>query len=149
MDAEPEVPAAPGDAAGGPATPARAPAGATPRPAGTARSSAGAAPRPPGTARNPGGPAPRPPGAARRPPGTARNPADAARRRPPTGVAADTVQAGDEPGAEAPNAESDAQSGATRQAKAPWHFKMIVVGTVGYLGWRLYQGISWLAHHIH
>lgn len=35
-----------------------------------------------------------------------------------------------------------------RQAKAPWHFKFIVVGSVVYLGWRLYQGISWLAHHI-
>jgi hypothetical protein len=35
-----------------------------------------------------------------------------------------------------------------RQAKAPWHFKFIVVGSVVYLGWRLYQGISWLAHHL-
>ncbi len=35
-----------------------------------------------------------------------------------------------------------------RQAKAPWHFKVIVVGSVIYLGYRLYQGISWLAHHV-
>jgi hypothetical protein len=31
--------------------------------------------------------------------------------------------------------------------KAPWHFKLLVVGTVGYLGYRLYQGIGWLIHH--
>jgi len=31
--------------------------------------------------------------------------------------------------------------------KAPWHFKVLVVGTVGYLGYRLYQGIGWLIHH--
>ncbi|MHB8458223.1 MAG: hypothetical protein ACYDBS_11140, partial [Acidimicrobiales bacterium] len=31
------------------------------------------------------------------------------------------------------------------QARAPWHFKVIVVGSVVYLGYRLYQGIAWLA----
>jgi hypothetical protein len=52
--------------------------------------------------------------------------------------------------------EADAADGADgadaadgeRQATAPWHFKFIVVGSVVYLGWRLYQGISWLAHHL-
>ncbi len=33
------------------------------------------------------------------------------------------------------------------QLKAPWHFKVLVVGTVVYLGYRLYQGIGWLIHH--
>jgi len=47
--------------------------------------------------------------------------------------------------AEAPEDEG---TEAKRQAKAPWHFKFIVVGSVVYLGWRLYQGISWLAHHV-
>ncbi len=28
---------------------------------------------------------------------------------------------------------------------APWHFKLLVVATVAYLGWRLLQGIFWLA----
>lgn len=37
----------------------------------------------------------------------------------------------------------------TRQARAPWHFKVLLVGSIGYLGWRAYQGVSWLAHHIH
>lgn len=45
--------------------------------------------------------------------------------------------------------EPDGEDGETGQARAPWHFKVIVVGTIGYLGWRLYQGIEWLAHHIH
>ena len=32
-------------------------------------------------------------------------------------------------------------------AKAPWHFKLLAVGTAGYLAYRLYQGIGWLIHH--
>ncbi len=31
--------------------------------------------------------------------------------------------------------------------KAPWHFKVLLAGSVIYLGWRLYQGIGWLVHH--
>jgi hypothetical protein len=31
--------------------------------------------------------------------------------------------------------------------RAPWHFKVLVVGSVVYLGYRLYQGIGWLIHH--
>ena len=31
-------------------------------------------------------------------------------------------------------------------AKAPWHFKLMVVAVCGYLGWRLIQGIGWLVH---
>jgi hypothetical protein len=46
-------------------------------------------------------------------------------------------------------AAGDNPAPATRQARAPWHFKVILVGSVVYLGWRAYQGISWLAHHIH
>ena len=44
--------------------------------------------------------------------------------------------------------DPEGTEGQARQAKAPWHFKFIVVGSVIYLGWRLYQGISWLAHHL-
>jgi hypothetical protein len=44
--------------------------------------------------------------------------------------------------------EEEPEAEGRRQAKAPWHFKFIVVGSVIYLGWRLYQGISWLAHHL-
>ena len=28
--------------------------------------------------------------------------------------------------------------------KAPWHFKLLVVSVVIYLGWRAWQGIEWL-----
>lgn len=31
---------------------------------------------------------------------------------------------------------------------APWHFKLLVGATAVYLGYRLLQGISWVAHHI-
>ena len=39
---------------------------------------------------------------------------------------------------------------ATQEARprAPWHFKMLLVATVVYLGYRLYQGVFWLAHHL-
>lgn len=30
----------------------------------------------------------------------------------------------------------------------PWHFKLMIVATVIYLGWRAYQGIGWLVHHV-
>ena len=29
----------------------------------------------------------------------------------------------------------------------PWHFKVLLVATVIYLGYRSYQGIGWLVHH--
>ena len=29
----------------------------------------------------------------------------------------------------------------------PWHFKLMIVATVIYLGYRAYQGIGWLVHH--
>jgi hypothetical protein len=32
--------------------------------------------------------------------------------------------------------------------KVPWHFKLLVLATVAYLGWRVYQGIGWLVHHL-
>jgi hypothetical protein len=31
---------------------------------------------------------------------------------------------------------------------APWHFKLLLLATAIYLGWRLIQGIAWLTHHI-
>ena len=29
----------------------------------------------------------------------------------------------------------------------PWHFKVLIAGTVIYLAYRAYQGVGWLAHH--
>ena len=53
------------------------------------------------------------------------------------------------PGCGAPLHEEPEADGEEDEApaKAPWHFKFLVVGTVIYLGYRLYQGIEWLLHH--
>lgn len=31
---------------------------------------------------------------------------------------------------------------------APWHFKLLVAVTVIYLGYRLLQGVAWVAQHL-
>jgi predicted RNA-binding Zn-ribbon protein involved in translation (DUF1610 family) len=33
---------------------------------------------------------------------------------------------------------------AARRQRAPWHFKLLVLATVVYLGWRLVQLIEWV-----
>jgi uncharacterized paraquat-inducible protein A len=30
----------------------------------------------------------------------------------------------------------------------PWYFKFMVVASVIYLGYRTYQGITWVVHHV-
>lgn len=35
-----------------------------------------------------------------------------------------------------------------RAGRAPWHFYVLLVALVLYLGYRLLQGISWVAHHV-
>lgn len=32
--------------------------------------------------------------------------------------------------------------------RAPWHFKVLLVGLTGYLAWRGVQGVEWLAHRL-
>jgi len=32
--------------------------------------------------------------------------------------------------------------------KVPWHFWLLLAGVTLYLGWRLVQGIAWLADHV-
>jgi hypothetical protein len=54
--------------------------------------------------------------------------------------------AGDHEDFDAGGADGGSDGGAVR--RAPWHFKILAVGTVIYLGWRLYQGIGWLVHHV-
>ena len=34
---------------------------------------------------------------------------------------------------------------ADEEVRVPWHFKLLLVATVVYLGWRAVQGIAWLA----
>jgi hypothetical protein len=31
---------------------------------------------------------------------------------------------------------------------APWHFKLLLLATVVYLGWRLVEGVVWVAEHL-
>ena len=31
---------------------------------------------------------------------------------------------------------------------APWHFKLLLLAVVLYLGWRLVQGLVWVAEHL-
>ena len=31
---------------------------------------------------------------------------------------------------------------------SPWYFKFMLVASVIYLGYRAFQGITWVAHHI-
>jgi hypothetical protein len=32
--------------------------------------------------------------------------------------------------------------------KVPWHFWVLVVAVVVYLGWRLIQGLAWVVHQV-
>ena len=41
-----------------------------------------------------------------------------------------------------PRDEAEARPG------APWHFKVLLVALVVYLGWRGVQGIDWIAQHL-
>lgn len=33
-------------------------------------------------------------------------------------------------------------------AAAPWHFKLLLAATAVYLGYRLFQGVLWVAHQL-
>ena len=33
------------------------------------------------------------------------------------------------------------------RSPVPWHFRLMIVATVVYLGYRAYQGVAWLVHH--
>lgn len=41
--------------------------------------------------------------------------------------------------------ERDAAEG---RKPIPWHFWVLVVALVIYLGWRLFQGVEWVAHKL-
>ena len=32
--------------------------------------------------------------------------------------------------------------------RSPWWFKLLAVATVVYLGYRAFQGITWVVHHV-
>jgi hypothetical protein len=35
-----------------------------------------------------------------------------------------------------------------KPVKAPWHFKLLLVALVLYLGWRAWQGVDWVIGHL-
>ena len=37
---------------------------------------------------------------------------------------------------------------ALEHRKSPWYFKFMLVATVIYLGYRAFQGVGWVVHHI-
>ena len=37
-----------------------------------------------------------------------------------------------------------AAAGAEEDVSVPWHFKLLLVATVLYLGWRAVQGVAWV-----
>lgn len=43
--------------------------------------------------------------------------------------------------------QGDSAEDADAPPKAPWHFKVLLVGTVGYLIYRLVWFIQWLSQH--
>lgn len=43
---------------------------------------------------------------------------------------------------------ADLAKATTPPQRAPWHFWVMVVALVAYLGWRLVEGIVWLAQHV-
>lgn len=42
----------------------------------------------------------------------------------------------------------DAELAAGDDVGAPWHFKVLIAVTAVYLGYRLFQGIVWVAQHV-
>jgi hypothetical protein len=48
----------------------------------------------------------------------------------------------------APAAAADASDEQDGVPSAPWHFKVLLLALVLYLGWRGVQGVGWLAEHL-
>ena len=47
-----------------------------------------------------------------------------------------------------PSATPAAEEQGAEHARAPWHFKVMLLVLVVYLAWRAVQGAEWVAHHI-
>ncbi len=60
-------------------------------------------------------------------------------------VAAQEADPGDDtPAAMAHEHRAEALDADGKQAKVPWHFWLLLVAVIGYLGWRAVEGIVWL-----
>ena len=42
----------------------------------------------------------------------------------------------------------EATAAEDEEAAVPWHFKLLLVATVLYLGWRAVQGVAWVVAHL-
>jgi hypothetical protein len=49
--------------------------------------------------------------------------------------------------AEAPPASGTGDDATAAAPTTPWHFKLLLVALVIYLGYRAFQGIAWLVAH--
>jgi hypothetical protein len=47
-----------------------------------------------------------------------------------------------------PEAEAATEAGTEVRPSAPWHFKVLLVALIVYLGWRGVQGVDWIARHL-
>jgi len=45
-------------------------------------------------------------------------------------------------------AVGEADDGGAERDRAPWHFKLLVAAIAAYLGWRLVEGVVWVAEHL-
>lgn len=52
------------------------------------------------------------------------------------------------PTCDSPVDSADMKPATQAPTKVPWHFWVMVVALVGYLGWRLIEGVLWAAGHI-
>lgn len=48
----------------------------------------------------------------------------------------------------APPTAGDEELAQRADGGAPWHFKLLIGVTTVYLGYRLFQGMVWVAHHL-
>lgn len=39
-------------------------------------------------------------------------------------------------------------SATVEHRRTPWYFKFMLVASVIYLGWRAFQGVTWVVHHV-
>jgi len=59
---------------------------------------------------------------------------------------AQSVRPGGQDQPSAPPGHPSGDGADDEHVKAPWHFKLLLVGLVVYLGYRAWQGVDWLAH---
>ena len=49
-----------------------------------------------------------------------------------------------DPGEQPPIAQSTVEGREAEKTKVPWHFWLLIIATVVYLGYRAFQGLEWI-----